>query len=180
MSKSGTGTGGHSLREPPATSGGPRAGGRYPSPLVLPGLPTPILASLTDPLVNAAVDVVNAMGLPGVFLLKTLESACNPIPSEATMLFAGFNVSEGDMTLLGITAAGVLGNLLGSWIAYAIGYFGRLELLERHKVLHVNPKHLAAADRLPRPVTYLTFDPAQIPVALSLGFSLPEDDLTRP
>ena len=32
--------------------------------------------------------------------------------------------------------------------------------------------HLAAADRLPRPVTFLTFDPAQIPVALSLGFDV--------
>ena len=32
--------------------------------------------------------------------------------------------------------------------------------------------HLAAADRLPRPVTFATFDPAQIPVALSLGFDV--------
>lgn len=32
--------------------------------------------------------------------------------------------------------------------------------------------HLAAADRLPRPVAFLTFDPAQIPVALSLGFDV--------
>ncbi|HTH06609.1 MAG TPA: PIN domain-containing protein, partial [Ilumatobacteraceae bacterium] len=32
--------------------------------------------------------------------------------------------------------------------------------------------HLAAADRLPRPITYVTFDPAQIPVALSLGFDV--------
>jgi len=32
--------------------------------------------------------------------------------------------------------------------------------------------HLAAADRLPRPLTYLTFDPNQIPVALALGFDL--------
>lgn len=32
--------------------------------------------------------------------------------------------------------------------------------------------HLAAADRLPRPVTYVTFDPAQIPVALSMGFDV--------
>ncbi len=31
---------------------------------------------------------------------------------------------------------------------------------------------LAAADRLPRPVTFVTFDPAQIPVALSLGFDV--------
>ena len=34
-------------------------------------------------------------------------SACVPIPSEAVMLFAGFNVSNGDQTLLGITLAGL-------------------------------------------------------------------------
>ena len=32
--------------------------------------------------------------------------------------------------------------------------------------------HLAAADRLPRPLRYVTLDPAQIPVALSLGFDV--------
>jgi predicted nucleic acid-binding protein len=32
--------------------------------------------------------------------------------------------------------------------------------------------HLAAADRLPRPVTFVTFDPAQIPVAMSMGFAV--------
>ena len=32
--------------------------------------------------------------------------------------------------------------------------------------------HLAAADRLPRPVSFLTFDPTQIPVALALGFGV--------
>ena len=32
--------------------------------------------------------------------------------------------------------------------------------------------HLAAADRLPRPVRFVTFDPSQIPVALSLGLDV--------
>jgi predicted nucleic acid-binding protein len=32
--------------------------------------------------------------------------------------------------------------------------------------------HLAAATRLPRPVQFVTFDAAQIPVALSLGFEV--------
>jgi hypothetical protein len=32
--------------------------------------------------------------------------------------------------------------------------------------------HLAAADRLPRPLTFVTFDPAPIPVALSMGFDI--------
>ena len=32
--------------------------------------------------------------------------------------------------------------------------------------------HLAAADRLPRPLRFVTFDPGQIPVALALGFDV--------
>jgi predicted nucleic acid-binding protein len=36
----------------------------------------------------------------------------------------------------------------------------------------VDALHLAAADRLPRPVTFVTFDPRQIGVALSLGFAV--------
>ena len=107
-----------------------------------------VLASITDPLVNFATNVVGDLGLPGVFLLMLLESACIPIPSEATMLFAGFNVHNGDYSLFAITVAGVLGNLVGSWIAYAVGYYGRVELVERHgNKLHVKPSHLQWADR---------------------------------
>jgi membrane protein DedA with SNARE-associated domain len=107
-----------------------------------------VLASLTDPLVNFATNVVGDLGLPGIFLLMVPESACIPIPSEATMLFAGFNVHEGEYSLLAITLAGALGNLVGSWIAYAVGYYGRLELIERHgNKLHIKQSHLDWADR---------------------------------
>jgi membrane protein DedA with SNARE-associated domain len=106
------------------------------------------LASLTDPIVNFAVDVVDAMGLTGVFLLMLFESACIPIPSEATMLFAGFNVSDGEYSLFAATTVGVVANVVGSWLAYAIGYFGRIDILEKHgKKLHIKPSHLAWADR---------------------------------
>jgi membrane protein DedA with SNARE-associated domain len=40
----------------------------------------------------------------------------------------------------------VLGNLVGSWIAYAAGYYGRIDLLERNKLIHISPKHLKWAD----------------------------------
>jgi membrane protein DedA with SNARE-associated domain len=76
------------------------------------------------------------------------ESACIPIPSEATMLFAGFNVSNGEYSLLAATAVGTFANLVGSWIAYAVGYFGRVDLLEKHgRKLHVKKSHLDWADR---------------------------------
>ena len=106
------------------------------------------IASLTDPIVDFAVDVVDAMGLAGVFVLMTLESACIPIPSEATMLFAGFRVAEGEYSLLAAVLVGSLANLVGSWLAYALGYFGRVDILERHgKKLHVKKSHLEWADR---------------------------------
>jgi membrane protein DedA with SNARE-associated domain len=40
----------------------------------------------------------------------------------------------------------VLGNLVGSWIAYAIGYYGRLELVERHRIFHTNQRYMNWAD----------------------------------
>jgi membrane protein DedA with SNARE-associated domain len=105
-------------------------------------------ASITDPIVEFAVDVVDAMGLPGVFVLMVLESACIPVPSEATMLFAGFNVSRGEYTLLAATLTGTFANLVGSWIAYWVGYAGRVDILEKHgKKLHIKKSHLEWADR---------------------------------
>ena len=107
-----------------------------------------MIASITDPLVRFATDVIDSIGLPGVFALMVAESACIPIPSEATMLFAGFNVHNGEYSLLAITAVGSVANLVGSWIAYAVGYFGRVELLERHgSKLHISRRNLQRADR---------------------------------
>src|SRR5512139_4053972 len=75
----------------------------------LPGRATCTLSpmqSIIDILVQWATGLIGDWGLPAVFFLMLLESACIPVPSEAIMPFAGFAVSEGDMTLLGITVAG--------------------------------------------------------------------------
>jgi membrane protein DedA with SNARE-associated domain len=107
-----------------------------------------VLASLTDPIVELAVDVVRELGLAGVFVLMVLESACIPVPSEATMLFAGFNVADGHYSLFAAVAIGSIANLIGSWIAYAIGYFGRVDLIEKHgHRLFIKKHHLEVADR---------------------------------
>ena len=116
----------------------------------LPGRVSTLLvaASITDSLATFAQNVVKDLGLPGVFVLMVLESACIPIPSEATMLFTGFNVSKGEYTLLAATLVGSVANLVGSWIAYAVGYYGRIDLLEKHgRKLHVSPSQLKRADR---------------------------------
>jgi predicted nucleic acid-binding protein len=46
------------------------------------------------------------------------------------------------------------------------------EIGRTQPVRTVDAIHLAAADRLPKPVTFCTFDPRQIPVALALGFEV--------
>src|SRR4051812_15947723 len=120
-----------------------QAGQRYPSPP-----PLLVLASITDKLATFATNVVRDLGLPGVLLLMTLESSCIPIPSEATMLFAGFNVATGEYSLFAAVPVGVLGNLFGSGIAYAFGYYGRIELIERDgNKLHIKQSLLELADR---------------------------------
>lgn len=109
-----------------------------------------IVSFIVDPIVDVATDIIDATGVFGVFFLMLLESACIPVPSEAIMLFAGFVVSDGtndSMTLATIVIAGVLGNVVGSWVAWWVGKEGRIELLEKNRLVHINPKHLAAADR---------------------------------
>jgi membrane protein DedA with SNARE-associated domain len=111
--------------------------------------PPPIhmpIAALLDPLVNLCTDFIGSVGYAGVFVLTMLGSACIPIPSEATMLFAGFKVSDGDLTLFGVIAAGVTGELIGCLIAYAAGYYGRIDLLERNKLIHIDRKRLDWVD----------------------------------
>lgn len=104
-------------------------------------------ADVLEPLVRLATHAIDSAGLGGVFALMVAESACIPIPSEAIMLFAGFSVSQGNLSLAGIIVAGVLGNVVGSLIAWGVGYAGRIELLERGRIFHVSRAQLERADR---------------------------------
>ena len=99
--------------------------------------------SISGPIIEWCTHLIGNWGVWGVLFLMVLESACIPIPSEAIMLFAGFAVSNGDMSLAAAVAAGVVGNILGSWIAYAVGLYGgrpfvdrygKYVLLSRHKL----------------------------------------------
>jgi membrane protein DedA with SNARE-associated domain len=65
--------------------------------------------------------VITSFGPLGVFLLMVPESACLPIPSEVTLLFSGFAVSQHWMSFGLAVFAATAGNLLGSLIAYALG-----------------------------------------------------------
>lgn len=113
-----------------------------------------ILASISESVVNETSHFIAEAGLPGVLALMAISSACIPIPAEAVMLFAGFAVADPSasgahhhLTLFGIAISGLLGTMIGSWVAYAVGRGGRLELFERHgHRVHMGPAQLARAD----------------------------------
>jgi membrane protein DedA with SNARE-associated domain len=77
------------------------------------------------------VDVLGRYGYTAVFVLMVLESACIPIPSELTMVFGGFLVSRGELDFVAVSLVGTVANLVGSWIAYWVGYVGGRPLIHR-------------------------------------------------
>lgn len=72
---------------------------------------------------SAIIQLIKDSSYLGIFILMTLESALIPIPSEVTMPFAGFLVGQGNLSFPLVVLTGAIGNLVGSWIAYGLGYF---------------------------------------------------------
>jgi membrane protein DedA with SNARE-associated domain len=68
--------------------------------------------------------LIQQFGPLGVFALMVPESACIPVPSEVTLLFSGFAVSQHLMSFWLAVLAATAGNLLGSLIAYGVGATG--------------------------------------------------------
>jgi membrane protein DedA with SNARE-associated domain len=72
-------------------------------------------------------ELIRHFGVLGVFALMIPESACIPVPSEVTLLFSGFAVSQGWMSFPGAVAAATAGNLVGSLLAYGVGATGLVQ-----------------------------------------------------
>lgn len=69
------------------------------------------------------IHLIQSAGYAGIFILMTLESMLLPIPSEVTMPFGGFLAQQGSLNFWVVVFVGAIGNLVGSLIAYAAGYF---------------------------------------------------------
>ncbi|MDQ3891804.1 MAG: DedA family protein [Actinomycetota bacterium] len=107
-----------------------------------------MLEAILQPLIDFVTTTIGDYGLFAVFGLMLLESMGILIPSEAISPFAGYLVSREEMTLFGAVAAGVLGNLVGSWVAYFIGLWGGRELWFHYgRLVGVRAHHLAVAEK---------------------------------
>lgn len=106
------------------------------------------MSQLLAYLAQATTQMVASAGYWGIFIAMLVESAGIPLPSEVTMPFGGYLASLGKLEFWKVVAAGVLGNIVGSYIFYVIGAKGGRTFLQKYgKYILFNEKHLATADR---------------------------------
>ena len=87
-------------------------------------------------------------GYPGLFALMTVESfGIPPIPSEVILPFSGFLVAMGVMSFGGALLTAEAGALVGAFLAYAVGRWGRDWIVSRAPArLRIDPRHLERMD----------------------------------
>src|SRR5260370_3924819 len=98
------------------------------------------LADLTTSLTNVITTLYAHTSLIGIVLAMALESCCIPLPSEIVMPLAGVMLVTGKIVsginpllgLLLVALAGSLGCVIGSMVAYGIGYKGGRPLLLKY------------------------------------------------
>lgn len=88
--------------------------------------------AILDPVIRFMEDFVSGYGYLAIFLLMTAESALIPFPSEVTMLVGGWYSADGTLSFFWVVTTGVVGNVVGSWLAYGLGRKTGRELLDRY------------------------------------------------
>ena len=107
-----------------------------------------LIEAIITELSRFIVSMISMFGYAGIFLTMAIESACIPLPSEIIMPFAGYLVTTGQFTILGVTLAGAIGNVVGSIVAYYAGVWGGRPLVERYgPYVLVSRKDIEMADR---------------------------------
>ena len=99
-----------------------------------------MLAHLTDTITTFITNLYITGGLAGIVLAMAIESCCIPLPSEIVMPLAGVMVASGKLlagvnpwlSLVLVALAGSVGCLIGSIVAYGIGYAGGRPLLLKY------------------------------------------------
>ena len=91
-----------------------------------------MFTGIIEYLAEIVIAMISGLGYFGVFLAMTIESACIPLPSEIIMPFSGYLVFKGEFNFWLVGVVGALGNLAGSLVAYYVGKWGGLPLVEKY------------------------------------------------
>ncbi len=91
-------------------------------------------------LIQKLVEIIGAMGYPGIFLLMAMESSIIPVPSELVMPPAGYLAQQGRMNAWAAILAGTFGSLFGAYANYfAAHYLGRPLILKYGRYVLIPP-----------------------------------------
>jgi membrane protein DedA with SNARE-associated domain len=74
---------------------------------------------------------VTTWGYAAIFLLCVLQSCCVPTSSEIVLGFAGVLASQGKLSLLAVIVVGVVGEVVGAYVAWIIGRVGGRAFVDR-------------------------------------------------
>ena len=109
---------------------------------------TMLIEAVIAELGSFVITMISKFGYTGILITMAIESACIPLPSEIIMPFSGYLVSTGQFSMLGVTMAGAIGNVLGSLVAYYVGVWGGRPFVERYgPYFLVSRRDLEMADR---------------------------------
>ena len=109
---------------------------------------TTLIEEIIAGLSRFVIATISQFGYTGILVTMAIESACIPLPSEIIMPFSGYLVSTGQFSMLGVTLAGAVGNVVGSVAAYYVGVWGGRPFVERYgPYLLISHRDLEIADR---------------------------------
>lgn len=109
---------------------------------------TTLLFIIMGSLSSRIAPAVGSYGPLAILVLMSFESVGAPFPSEVIQPFAGFLASSGKLGFFWAVAAGVAGNMIGSWIAYFVGLKGGRKLLLRYgRYVGIREKELTHTER---------------------------------
>lgn len=101
-----------------------------------------------EAIADAVRNLVTDYGYIGIFVLMVASAACIPIPSEITLLVGGWYAGDGRLDFFWVGTVALLGTLVGSAIAYALGATGGRALLERYgKYVFMRPHEIDRAEK---------------------------------
>jgi membrane protein DedA with SNARE-associated domain len=105
--------------------------------------------SLVGSLVELVITILSTIGLTGLFLLMVVESfGIPPLPSEVILPFAGFLIATGTFLFFPTLVVALAGSLVGAFIAYSVGRWGRPYLTRIHLgPVRLEERHLNRMDQ---------------------------------
>ncbi len=94
------------------------------------------------------VATIGSLGYAGIMVLMLIESTFIPLPSELVIPPAGYLISQGQMSWVGVIVSATAGSVLGGLVNYALGvYLGRPFILKYGRYFFISEKSFTKGER---------------------------------